>query len=453
MAVSSAQRRARSAPRRAGLVPLVCVALGSATTGSAFGEPTRPPTLLKGPYLTALSESSIDVRFELDGASPASVQVMHDGDGGGAARTYDDGTGTMHVVHASELQPATRYEYFVRSGGKVLGRGTFTTAPKPDSAAPVKFLVYGDDRTDPTAHAAVVRALAAVPSDFLVNTGDVVEDGGRAEDWQSFFDVEARLLRERPLFVAIGNHELFDDRAGANFARYFGFVAGKDHTLQPYGTARFSNARFFFLNAMHDWTSGEEREWLQQELDRADHEPGLVWRIAVMHHGPWSSGPHGACAKLVEARVPELLVAHGVDLVFSGHDHIYERGEGGGMKYVVSGGGGAPLYRTSKVASTRKCESTYHFVEVATAGDSMHLVARRIDGSILDDCGFRKGKGWDCDTPPAAPPLPPPVASPSPSCGCAVPGVASKRLPAALSLGLAIVLACVCRARARARRG
>jgi acid phosphatase type 7 len=455
MAGSSAQRRACSDGRRAAVALLVGVAPGLVATTTALGEGIRAPRLLKGPYLTALSDSGIDVRFELDVASSASVEISHEGGSPGSPRAFPDPAGIMHVVRASDLDPATRYAYVVRSGGKALGQGAFTTAPKPGSAAPLKFIVYGDDRTDPTAHAAVVRALAETASDFLVNTGDVVEDGGRAEDWQTFFDVEARLLRDRPLFVAIGNHELFDDRAGANFARYFGFTGGGG-TIQPYGTARLGNTRFFFLNAMHDWTSGEEREWLRRELDRADDEAGLVWRIAVMHHGPWSSGPHGACAKLVEARVPELLVAHKVDLVFSGHDHIYERGEGGGMKYVVSGGGGAPLYRTSKVSSTRKCESTYHFVEVATAGDAVHLVAKRIDGSVLDECGFRKGGAWDCDVVPAAslsPPPPPLVASSSPRCGCALPGATSKLLPGAVSLAIAVVLAWARRAWAVGRRG
>jgi hypothetical protein len=360
--------------------------------------------LTTGPYLTGLSEAGVDVRFELDRAAGAAVEITHDeGGAGGAPLTIEDApAATMHVVHTSGLPPATRFAYVVRVGGKALGQGHFTTAPRSDSGAPLKFLVYGDNRTDPTAHAAVVRALAATTSDFLVNTGDMVEDGGRAEDWHSFFDIEAKLLRDRALFVAIGNHELYDDQAGANFARYFGF-AGPGGVPQPHGTVRLSNVRFFFLNAMHDWGAGEDRRWLERELAQADNEPGLVWRIAVMHQGPWSGGPHGANATLIRAHLPELLEAHRVDLVFSGHDHIYERGDVGGVKYVVSGGGGAPLYRASRIASTRKQESTYHFIEVVAGGEAIRLVARRIDGSLLDQCGFGKNEGWDCDIAVSAP--------------------------------------------------
>lgn len=380
---------------RIDLARLACVSalLGCCSTASAAGA--RPVKLLKGPYLTGLCETGVDVRFELDGAASAVVEV----DGGLAGHTFGDRTAsTMHVVRTSGLAPASAHSYTVLVDGRALSQGRFTTAPKNESSAPLKFLVYGDDRTNPTAHAAVVRALAATPSDFLVNTGDMVEDGGRAEDWQSFFDIEAPLLRDRAIFVAIGNHELYDDRAGANFARYLGF-SGTGGSTQPYGTVRLGNVRFFFLNSLHDWSSGEERKWLEAELGRADGEPGLAWRIAVMHHGPWSSGPHGVNTDLLKAHVPELLAAHGVDLVLGGHDHIYERGATGGIKYVNSGGGGAPLYRSSKIASTRKTESTYHFVEITTGDQEVRLVARRIDGSVLNQCGFGKGTGWDCDEP------------------------------------------------------
>jgi hypothetical protein len=385
------------------LVPLAfAVALvGGSAPSSAQGAP--PVRLVKGPYLTGLSDSGVDVRFELDSAAPASIEVGLESGDAATPRTFDDRTASdMHVLRAADLAPATRYAYAVRAGGKVVGGGRFRTAPRPDAGGALRFLVYGDTRSGEVAHAAVARALASSPADFLVNTGDMVEDGGRAEDWQSFFDIESALLRDRALFVAIGNHELYDDRAGANFARYFGF-AGRGDPPRPYGSARIGNIRFFFLNAMHDWGSGEERQWLDRELTSADTEPGLVWRIAVMHQGPWSSGPHGGNTMLRGARVPEMLAAHGIDLIFAGHDHIYERGDSDGLKYVVSGGGGAPLYQVAKQGIfARKDESSYHFVEVATDGRTLGLVARRIDGSVLDQCGFEKGRGWNCDPAPDA---------------------------------------------------
>lgn len=419
------------------------VVTSSATAGAA-------PQLLKGPYLTGLSDAHVDVRLELDAPATVSVDLLGEGaDAGAKARTVEDPPAAMHVVRVGNLLPGKAYTYAVRSGGAAIGAGSFTTAPSPTSSAPTTFLVYGDDRSDETTHAAIVRQLTGTPADFLVNTGDIVADGGRAADWQSFFQVEGPLLKDRAFFLSIGNHELYDDEAGGNFARYFGFL--DDHgSVAPYGTVRWGALRFFFLNGMHDWARGEERQWLERELTSADDEVGLVWRIAVVHHGPWSSGPHGGNAKLLSARVPELLEQHHVDLVLSGHDHIYERGQVGPTKYLVSGGGGAPLYPIQqRLSSTRKAESAYHFIEVTAGPEAMRIVARTVDGRLIESCAFQKARAWDCDAPAETPvagapaPSPSPDASPS-KCGCRVPGTSTPGVPALATvlgvLGLTWVL-------------
>ena len=381
------------------------------------------PHLVVGPYLTDLSDGHVEVRFELDAPAPASV-VLGGADGASAAIDREDSSSAMHVVRVAGLHASMPYAYAVRAGGAELGHGRFTTAPEPASGASTTFLLYGDDRSDPEAHAAVVHELQATPSDFLVNTGDAVENGGRASDWLTFFQIEAPVLADRALFLCIGNHELVDDQAGANFGKYVGFRDARG-TTAPYGTMRWSGVRFFFLNGMHDWTGGDERAWLERELASADGEPGVRWRIAVVHHGPWASGPHGDNAKLMAAHVPELLVAHHVDLVLSGHDHIYERGESGPLKYIVSGGGGAPLYPIRTVLpTTRKAKSAYHVVAVTASTDAIRIETKGVDGTVIDACGFPKGGSWDCDPPPTvpatavSPAAAPPSSTSSSRCGC-----------------------------------
>jgi hypothetical protein len=443
-----------------GLAAGACVfSLATAITSAARADARA----VKGPYLTSLTETSVDVRFELDTPELAALVVSADGsvDAGLARRTLQSAAAPdLRIVHVAGLAPGTRYSYTLSSAHAPIASGHFTTAPDANAGArasePVTFLVYGDDRSDPDAHQAVVRALANAPSDFLVNTGDLVADGASAADWQSFFTIEAPILRERALFVAIGNHELYEDRAGANFIKYFGFPAAPSPRL--YGTARWGSVRFFFLNAQHDWNEGEERAWLEQALASADHEAGLVWRIAVTHHGAWSSGPHGPNANLVSAHIPELLAAHGVDLLVSGHDHIYERGEWGEpgdratLKYIVSGGGGAPLYPIGpRAPGSRKAESAYHFVEFTASSDTIRIVARRAaDGSVLDRCGFAKGKPWDCD-PPAPPPPPPhalhaaeapatPTQASAARCACVLPGAPAGAGAAGGAIGVVCAL-------------
>jgi MYXO-CTERM domain-containing protein len=450
--------------KRALLRSTVVLGVSAASLAGATDAVAAGPRLVKGPYLTALSDSAVEVRFELDTAAPAGVELTAgEGSGdGAAARSAADGPATMHAVRVTGLEAAKAYDYAVRIGGAVVGKGHFVTAPAAGTAAPVKLLAYGDTRSDETAHAALVRAMMATPSDFLVNTGDIVAAGANASDWQSFFQIEQPLLRDRPLFLCIGNHELYDDQVGSAFARYFGFADATDAggPLRPYGTVRWGTARLFFLNGMHDWKHGEERDWLEHELTRSDTEAGLVWRIAVVHHAPWSSGPHGGNPKLLDAKVPELLAAHKVDLLLAGHDHIYERGEHGGdapLKYVITGGGGAPLYPIEhRQLSTRKAEAAYQFVEVTLTSDALRLVAHRLDGTTLETCGFTKGSSWDCDPSPKqeAPGVSggpsPEQASPSSSskCGCSLPGA-----PTGLGAGAWFALAVAGASAVRRRRG
>jgi hypothetical protein len=359
--------------------------------------------LANGPYTTGITDTSVEIRFEFAAAAPARVELRSGAPGAKAVEIPDASPATMHVVVADHLAPSTTYSYVVRAGAGAVADGRFTTAPAAGSHDPVRFIAYGDNRTAPDVHAAVVQAIRQVPSDFLVNTGDMVADGGDPADWRAFFSIEAPLLRERPLLVAVGNHELRNDSAGDSFVRYFGFPGGTPAAPRLYGTVRTGMARFFFLNAWHDWRSGEEREWLTHALDAADGEADLVWRIAVVHQAPWSVGPHGPNRNLVEAGVPALLAAHKVDLMLAGHDHIYDRGDAGRVKYVLTGGGGAPLYDIAQQDPTsRKAEASFHFVEIAARDDALQIVAHRVDGSLIETCGFPKGKPWDCDPPPKA---------------------------------------------------
>ncbi|MEO8874208.1 MAG: metallophosphoesterase family protein [Polyangiaceae bacterium] len=349
-----------------------------------------------------MGATETQIRIELSPATPVSVDIFSladAGQGGASVAHAESPNGEMHSLRVVGLTPATTYRYVVTAGHENT-EGKFTTAPADDSKVPFSFLVYGDDRTDDDAHAAVIRQMKQIPSDFLVNTGDLVENGASLQLWQRFFEIERDLLHDRCLFTAVGNHELHEE-SGANFLRFFG---DDDPTVtgvrKLYRTIRWENTRFFFLNGMDAFASSDERKWLDAQLAKADAEPNLTWRVVVLHQGVWSSGPHGDNPRLWQSGVVDLFRAHKIDLVLSGHDHIYERGDADGMKYVVSGGGGAPLYAIGKkLKTTRKAESTFHFIETKIDGDKLAMTVRRGDGSLLENCGFVKGGGWDCDGP------------------------------------------------------
>ena len=138
---------------------------------------------------------------------------------------------------------------------------------------------------------------------------------------------------------------------------------------------------------------GPEREWLERELGRADSEPGLVWRIVVVHHGPWSSGPHGGNTKLLDAHIPKLLAAHGVDLVLVGARPHLRAGRRGTLKYVVSGGGGAPLYpHRAPLARVAQGGGGLPLRRGRDDAGGPALVAHRIDGTLARALRLREGQ-------------------------------------------------------------
>src|SRR5262249_51701743 len=120
----------------------------------------------------------------------------------------------FHRVRLTGLKPHARYRYAVQCGGAVRS-GSFVTAALPHQG--FRFAVYGDDRTHPEIHAAVLKRLLRFHPAFVVNTGDLVADGRQEALWTEFFQVAEPALCRLPYYPALGNHE----RDGAAYLRYF----------------------------------------------------------------------------------------------------------------------------------------------------------------------------------------------------------------------------------------
>ena len=353
-----------------------------------------------GPYLNQLTCCSVVVRVETDDSQRLSLEL-------GARKVEEKAPSSgVHSLTIDGLKPKTTLQYTLKSSAGASASGSFSTAPADDDPSAIRFILFGDDRGNAAIHKSIVERMRDEPADFLVNTGDLVADGRVPQQWQSFFDIEGAMLRERCLFPTIGNHDL-EEESGATFLRYFG--SGDEQSKHVFNTTfRWGLARFFMLNGEESFT-GDDRAWLEEQLAKAEGEPGLVWRVAVVHDGPFASGLHGDNDRLLAAKLPEMLHRHHVDFVLEGHDHIYERGVAEGLRYVVSGGAGAPLYPMKHLrASARKVESSYHYVLFDLEADHGKLVAKRVDGSLIESVGFSKASFWDDDLP-NAPGITPPV--------------------------------------------
>jgi len=372
--------------------------------------------LRKGPWLMDLRRDSIVVMAERSRPGPLHVTARPLGPPGAAdaaatdlpppVEVDDPAVTELHEVTLPGLAPGMRYAYTLSGNGVTETGGTFATPPA--QAAPFRFVIYGDTRSQRHAHSRVVRAIAREGAEFVVHTGDLVADGRDEDDWQDFFEIETPLLRNVPFVPVIGNHEV-QHRLSSGTRNYQRYVH-----LDPSGPSpeldavfRYGDVRVILTSSYDDWT-GPSREWLIEEIERARREVPDGWVFVVMHEGPRSSGPHGDNEALREAGVERILRRLRVDLVISGHDHAYERGEDDGLRFMVTGGGGAPLYeRRARRASTLSFASDHHYVRADVERDQVKFTALRTDGSVIDT-GVLRHDGWvDARRPVAARPAAP----------------------------------------------
>jgi len=115
-----------------------------------------------------------------------------------------------------------------------------------------------------------------------------------------------------------------------------------------------------------------------------------------MHHPPFSVSLHGGNRDLRERWTP-LFERYQVTAVFSGHDHVYSRAENNGIRYFISGGGGAPLYpRRPKsnpidVEAVKKFERVHHYLRVTITGNRIEITAIRADGTTIETTSWTEG--------------------------------------------------------------
>lgn len=143
------------------------------------------------------------------------------------------------------------------------------------------------------------------------------------------------------------------------------------------------NARFVALDSNHP-ADPAQIKW----LDGAFASAGDKWRICFFHHPLYSSGQHAAESRdVIRPALEEALVRNRVDVVFSGHEHLYERIQPQrGVHYFVSGGGGRTLYDFHRSDFDEVGISEHHFMVAEIAGDRLFFEAISHAQKLID-CG------------------------------------------------------------------
>jgi predicted phosphodiesterase len=342
------------------------------------------------PYLQNVTRSGISLCWQQQRSGPAFVRYRERGQRAPWRRHNTYAKRRAKSIRLEKLRPGTPYEYGVSLDGRRWYAGRFVTAPWQD--APFKFLVLGDTRRGrPQDHKAVVEAMRLESPALIFNTGDLVRRAA-AESWETFFRIEAPVLRNAPLYAALGNHEIWGGRvAGIRLFRRYLELPRNGPDPEIVYALDYGNTRFIVLNSNTSFLGSRQSKWAVERMEQGQADPRIEHVFLVLHHGPYSSGPHGSNQRLVESGLLHCARRTGVDFVFSGHDHLYERGAVDGLRYVVTAGGGAPLYAAQAwTAHARVVEAVHHYVRVAIHGREVELAAVRTDGSLIDTFHYVK---------------------------------------------------------------
>ncbi|HXW07511.1 MAG TPA: metallophosphoesterase, partial [Vicinamibacterales bacterium] len=249
--------------------------------------------------------------------------------------------------------------------------------PLPNRPGSIKFAVIGDNGTGETPQYDVGRQMAAsrttFPFDFVIMLGDNFYGSQRPKDRVKKFEQPYRALLDAGVtfHAALGNHDAADsvDYPPLNMGgrRYYTFERGP--------------VRFFVLDTNN--LDPSQLAWFRQALADA-REP---WRICYFHHPLYSNaGRHGSAVDL-RVLIEPLLVRHGVSVVFSGHDHAYERVKPQkGIHYFVAGSGGklrrGDMEPSDQTAAAFDRDQAFMLVEVAESELYFQAVSRT--GVVVD---------------------------------------------------------------------
>jgi len=237
----------------------------------------------------------------------------------------------------------------------------------PRDATGFRFVALGDAGTGDADQIRVADRLCRWrekhPFDLVVATGDNIYPEGQPEGFENgFFEPYECLLADGVGFhSSLGNHDIITDDGRPELDEPAFGMPARNHVVRRAGI------RFVFANS-----NAFDMEWLRKATRTTE---GDRWTIVVFHHPVYSSGEHGSTPGLAETLVP-LFTRRGVDLVLNGHDHLYALSRKiGGVRYVVTGGGGARRYACENPAEIVFCRSRLHFLEVKVTGAEIDVRA------------------------------------------------------------------------------
>ena len=263
----------------------------------------------------------------------------------------------------------------------------------PNADRSIKFAIIGDSGRGDRPQLEVAAQMAAYRQrfdyKFVLMAGDNIYEGPATEsDYRLKFEEPYKPLLDAGVkfYAALGNHDDFNQIFYKPFNmdghRYYTFVPPVDAI-----TRWDTRVRFFALDSTY--LGFEQIRWFEKEVTESRAE----WKIAFLHHPLYTSGRYALAARGIRLALESAFVNGGIDVVFSGHEHIYERSElQRGILYFITGGAGSlragDAARSPLIA--RAYDQDYHFMLAEISDDGFFFQAINRLGVTVDAGALRR---------------------------------------------------------------
>jgi hypothetical protein len=259
-------------------------------------------------------------------------------------------------------------------------------APAPPPVPALKFAIIGDTGTGTKEQYQVGEKLAGsratFPFELVIMVGDNLYGGESERDFQNKFEKPYKAILDQGIkfYASLGNHDLPDRQIAY---KLFNMNGQRYYTFKPK-----DGIRFFALDS--NYMDKKQLDWLEGQLKAS----GSEWKICFFHHPLYSSGEkHGSAIEIRKVLEP-LILKYGVDVVFAGHEHFYERIKPQqGIQYFILGNS-AKLRRGGIIANSEltakgfDTDNAYMLAEIK--GDEMSFQTISRTGTTVDSGTFRR---------------------------------------------------------------